>query len=249
MEVLELDAGEGVLAFSTMRGVIQDEGGSNPYAGFNVCHYTGDDAGHVADCRRELACRVGVPVCNLIIPRQTHSSNVAVVGDIVPCVEDTDALVTCRDDVALVVNTADCLPIVFNDSRHGVIGVAHGGWRGLYDGIIPATVEAMTELGAAAADIRVAIGPCICGGCYEVSEEFAGRFAERFGADVCAVDAASGKPHVDLRRVAVGQIECCGVDRGRIFVADACSRCDERLFSARRMGVGSGRIATVIKKI
>lgn len=246
MDMIRLDAGCGALAFSTLRG---NRDGDDVYAAFNVCHYTGDDAEHVARCRGELAAVAGVDADRLVIPRQTHSVNVAVVGDVMPDVENVDALVTRRSDVALVVNTADCLPIVFNDGADGVVGVAHGGWRGLYGGIIEATLEAMKGCGAETTRVRAAIGPCICGGCYEVDDEFAEMFAAVFGEEVRIVPREGGKPHVDLREVALRQFERCGIGRERVFVSELCSRCDERLFSARRLGVRSGRIATVVKRV
>lgn len=247
MEVLELDVGCGAVAFSSMRGNNCAIGRGDPYGGFNVCHYTGADLGHVMMCRRELADYVGVDIDRLVIPRQTHSVNVAVIEDAIPSLGEIDALVTCRNDVALVVNTADCLPVVFNDNAHGVIGIAHCGWRGLYGGIIASTIEAMNGIGASVADIRAAIGPCICGACYEVDEAFAQRFVARFGEAVCSMNGR--RPHIDLRAVALMELEVAGIGLDKIFVADICSKCDVRLFSARRMGVASGRIATVVKRL
>lgn len=249
MEILTLDVGAGATAFSTLRGGETYGGAEGAYGGFNVCHYTGDAPAHVADCRRELAAYMGTDVNRLVIPRQTHSVNVAVIGDRLPCLEDVDALVTTCDDFALVVNTADCLPVVFNDSRRGVIAIAHAGWRGLYDGILAATVMEMARLGAVPRDIRVAIGPCICGACYEVDEAFAKRFEARFGSGVRMPVASGHKPHVDLRAAAITELQRCGIDLTGISDSGVCSRCDGRLFSARRQGVRSGRIATVVKRV
>lgn len=244
MEITELNVGDEAVAFSTFRG----EGCTdNSYAGFNVCHYTGDEMAHVETCRAQLADFISVTVGNLLIPRQTHSINVAEIDDDVPSLEDVDAMVTSRDDVALVVNTADCLPIVFNDSSNGIIGIAHGGWRGVYGGIIGRCVDAMVKIGAERREIRAAIGPSICADCYEVDEEFAERFVGRFGSDV-KIEKPGAKPHVDLRVAAVKALLYAGIDRSRIEVCELCSRCDTRLFSARRMGILSGRIATIIKK-
>lgn len=250
-ETVNLYVGAGAQAFSTLRSFGGEASQGDAYAGFNVCHYTGDDPEHVAWCRRVLAQFMGV--ATLIIPRQTHSVNVAVIGDEViigdemPDLEGVDALVTRRDDVALVINTADCLPVVFNDPEAGVTGIAHAGWRGLYDGVIERTVETMQRLGASRSAMRAAIGPCICGACYEVDWDFARRFAERFGEGV--VDGSGVKPHVDLRAAALIALGREGIGDDRVEVATECSRCDNRLFSARRMGVSSGRIATVVRKI
>lgn len=247
MEILKLDAGRGVLAFSTLRGCKGSGGEFDPYAGFSVCHYTGDEAGDVAACRRELAEFVGVDVDKLLIPRQTHSVNVAFIGDEIPDPEGVDALVTCRDDVALVVNTADCLPVVLSDGCHGMAGVAHCGWRGLYDGIIAETIRVMETHGAVAGEIRAAIGPGICVDCYEVDAEFAGKFDARYGESGCVVRKYGEKPHVDLQAVAKHQLKSCGIAEKNIFLSPECSKCGTDLFSARKLGVKSGRIATVVK--
>lgn len=247
MEILKLDAGRGVLAFSTLRGCKGSGMEFDPYAGFSVCHYTGGEAGAVAECRRELAEYVGVDVDKLVIPRQTHSVNVAFVGDEIPDPEGVDALVTCRDDVALVVNTADCLPVVLSDGRNGVAGVAHCGWRGLYDGIIAETIRVMESHGAVAGDIHAAIGPGICADCYEVDDDFAGKFDARYGESGCVVRKYGEKPHVNLQAVAKYQLKSCGIADENIFLSPECSKCGTDLFSARKLGVKSGRIATVVK--
>lgn len=255
--LLTLDVGSGAKAFSVMRGVCAETDVQYPYAGFNVCHYTGDSAEHVVDCRRDLAAFLGVDIDKLLIPRQTHSTNVAVIGDEIPVLEDIDALVTRRRDVALVINTADCLPIVFNDSANAVIGIAHGGWRGLYDGIVENTLEAMLGLGASLETIHVAIGPCICVDCYEVSTDFAERFSARFPAAVryptagnafsCDKNADEEKPHVDLREVARQLLVSSGISDSNIQISGECTRCNPCFCSARRLTVNSCRTPTIIK--
>lgn len=253
---LTLDVGAGAKAFSVMRGDIGEVDVESPYAGFNVCHYTGDDPGHIALCRSELAAYLGIDIDKLLIPRQTHSINVAVVGDCIPSLEDTDAIVTCRRDVALVINTADCLPIVFNDNENGVIGIAHGGWRGLYNGIVENTLEAMLGLGASREAIHVAIGPCICADCYEVSTDFAERFSARFPTAVRYPSAgtfssdkitAEVKPHVDLREVARRLLLSFGIPKSNIQISGECTRCNPCFCSARRLSVNSSRTPTIIK--
>src|SRR6185437_11325052 len=79
---------------------------------------------------------------------------------------------------------ADCAPVLFADPSAGVIGAAHGGWRGTLAGVMEATVAGMVALGARPERIAAGIGPCIGRHSYEVGPEFAGRFA--------AVDPASG---------------------------------------------------------
>lgn len=89
-----------------------------------------------------------------------------------------DGMVTTIPGIALGVLAADCAPILFADAEAGVIGAAHGGWRGALDGVAEATVAAMVAAGAQADRIRAAIGPCIGQASYEVGPEFPPRFAE-----------------------------------------------------------------------
>lgn len=229
------------IAFSTERGVAGTAAG--PYAGFNCCHYVGDDQVHVAECRRQLAGMLGIGVDRLVIPRQTHSLNVAVI-DSLPAgeLDDVDALVTRLEGVALCINTADCVPVVLCDPEARVIGVAHSGWRGTVGGIAAATLEAMETLGAEASRVKAWIGPSICVDCFEVGEEVAARFAPRF----VARRHEWPRPHVDLQSAVAATLEEAGVSRQSITHAVECSRCNPtRLFSARKEGIASGRTLTV----
>ena len=70
---------EGVRAFSTTR-----EGGVGAYAGFNVTHYCGDDERAVSLARSTLCGELGIAVERLILPHQTHSSDVLCIGEHCP---------------------------------------------------------------------------------------------------------------------------------------------------------------------
>lgn len=236
--------GRGIRAFSVQRGC---DDCRDPYDGFNVCHYTGDDPRHVAACRRNLSRVVGgIP---LIIPRQTHSLNVLTVDTTTPDNPvDVDALVTALPEIALVVNTADCVPLLMADDRAGIIAATHSGWKGTVGRIAELTVERMAALGADRSNIRAAIGPSICTDCFEVGEEVAAKFT---AAGMTAVVARGDyeKPHVDLvAAVALTLIES-GVKRENILLSGECSRCEpSRWFSARYLSVDSGRTASVITR-
>lgn len=240
MKRTELIGRDGVVAFSTLR-TATDPGA--PYDGFSICHYTGDDPAHVSACREQLAAELGVAPQRLVVPRQTHSLRIAVVGPTTTeaDLEGVDALVTDLPGVALCISTADCAPVVIADPAAGVIAACHSGWRGTVGGIAVLTVGRMTELGADPRRMVAAIGPTICTGCFEVGEEVASQFDERF------VDRSHTKPHVDLSACIASQLEATGIPRETIATACACSRCNPAdYFSARRLGVASGRTATVI---
>jgi purine-nucleoside/S-methyl-5'-thioadenosine phosphorylase / adenosine deaminase len=151
----------------------------------------------------------------------------AVGTDFEPC----DGLWTDRRGQAMLLVTADCLPVVLAGA--GRLAVLHVGWRGLLAGVVEAGAAAVGRNGFRAA-VGPGIGPC----CYEVGEDVAEPFRERFGADV----ATGGT--LDLRLAAeraLHEAGCAAVDR-----VDACTACDaERFFSHRRDRGHTGRQGVV----
>lgn len=246
---------EGVAAFSTTRGEVD---GRNPYSGVNLCDYVGDDALRVLDARIMLAMQLGVDLDAVVMPRQTHSCNVAVIdthfmdNDIdqqEQALEGVDALVTTLPGVVIGVNTADCVPIVLADEATGVIAVAHAGWRGTVGRIARTVVEEMCRQGARADRIQASMGPSICQDCFEVGDEVVEAFKKaRFDLDaIVTSDASTGKAHIDLRAANREVLVAAGVPAGNVVLSQHCSRCEHgRFFSARRLGIDSGRTFTGI---
>lgn len=244
IETVCLDAGDGVAAFSTLRGCTRAD---DPYDGLNCCHYTGDEPAHVAASREALAGHLGISPGRMIIPRQTHSVNVAVIADpdAMPSLEDVDALVTPLPGVALVIHTADCTPLLLNDPQAGVIAAIHAGWRGAVGGIALNALRAMAALGADPRRIIAAMGPAICPDCFETSPEIASRFPAQFVSH----PAPGGRPHADIAALIRAQLIHAGVRAEAIAMPPQCTRCrHDRFFSARRLGVASGRMSSVIMR-
>lgn len=230
-------------AYYTTRGVEP----VSPYAGFNVCHYTGDTPEHYATCRKRLADAFGLPVSHLVIPRQTHSVNIAVIDEsqsLSTPLENVDGIVTNRKDIIIGVNTADCVPLIMVDPRHSVIAAVHAGWRGAVGGVIQTALETMIKLGASPGDIRCAMGPSICQECFEVGEEVASQFP-----DGCVDRLSYAKPHVSLQHYTHDTLISCGIRREHITPFDntLCTRCHpDNFFSARAAGINSGRVFTFV---
>jgi len=145
-----------------------------------------------------------------------------------------DALFTRRPGLALAVQTADCVPVVLWGS--GLVAVVHAGWRGLRDGILAGTVEALDMAGA-----RALIGPAIGVCCYEVGDDVATAVA-RTVDDPAVVDRRAERPHLDLPRVAEDQLVAAGIADVAAF--RRCTRCSPDLWSYRRDGPGGGRNLT-----
>lgn len=139
-----------------------------------------DTREQVSENRARVAAALGIAAERLITVHQIHSPIIVPVTApwAPPEAPRADAMVTATPGIGLGVLAADCAPVLFADREAGVIGAAHSGWRGAFDGILEATVDAMVALGARPEHIRAAIGPCITGASYEVGPEFRERFIE-----------------------------------------------------------------------
>jgi polyphenol oxidase len=171
--VLDPDAGVRHAFFTRCGGVSEGLFGS-----LNCGFGSGDSPERVARNREIAMDRLGLPADRLVTCRQIHS--VAVVTVDRPWRREkaprADGLVTAIPGIGLGVLAADCAPVLMHDPVAGVIGAAHGGWRGSLCGIIEATISQMVALGAECSRISAAIGPCIGPDSYEVGPEFRETF-------------------------------------------------------------------------
>jgi YfiH family protein len=78
-----------------------------------------------------------------------------------------DAAVTSVSGAVLAVQTADCVPVVL--IADGAFAVAHAGWRGVVEGVLPAAAAALR--GIAEGDLRAFVGPHIRPSHYAFGEE------------------------------------------------------------------------------
>ena len=153
-------------------------------------------------------------------PVQTHSCNVAVIGEdgIVPNLDDTDALICMAKDIKIGVRTADCVPVVVYAPDIQAVAAIHAGWRGSIGGIVGKTMARLKELGADLSKAEAAFGPGICGDCYEVSVDLAERFKDEGYADCMVADR-----HIDLQAVNTKQLLSAGIPQDKIHPAQFCT--------------------------
>jgi len=196
---------------------------------------------------RRLARAAGQPDIPIVRATQVHGAGAAVVREAPSpggCVDagEKDVLATALTGVALVVQTADCVPILLRSPE--AVAAAHAGWRGSAANAAGAAVAALGDLGARAGEIEAWIGPTIGPCCYEVGGEVAAQFAGAFARRDCA-----GKFRLDLKAVNVAQLEAAGVPGGRISVHPGCTKCGgDRYASFRRDGAAAGRMIAMIAR-
>jgi purine-nucleoside/S-methyl-5'-thioadenosine phosphorylase / adenosine deaminase len=208
------------VVFSTRRGGVSE----GPFESLNLGRRTGDDVSHVDENRRRLCATIGADEERLTIGFQTHSTvvNRAESGSRgVP----GDSLWTDEPAIPILALGADCVLMAMarTDGDQPALAVVHAGWRGLIDGLVDATAQ---QIGSRfTAVVGPAIGPC----CYEVGEEVASRFRDRYGRSI----VRNGK--LDLWTTAEKAARAAGA--AEVERIDLCTQCRPDLFfSERRTG-------------
>lgn len=246
LAVLEVDLGEGVRAGFTTR------------AGGNLGFAEADEAEDARINRRFVERWAGGPIA---FSTQVHGADIALVSPLGDAVGDLvvhrcsgpsltsvgryDGLVAIHG-AGIGVLVADCVPVLLADPGAGVVGAVHAGRRGLAGGVVQAGLATMVAHGARPERIRAAIGPAICGKCYEVPPELR--------TEVAAVMPSTwgttswGTPALDLPAGVAAVLAAAGVRH--IQRLAICTRTDERFYSYRRaqqVGATTGRFAGLIR--
>jgi polyphenol oxidase len=232
--VIGLELNGARVAFSTRQGGVS----KGPYDSLNLGILTEDDQDRVSENRRRLAAALQLDAGRVAMGWQVHGTELqewaappdrggyAHARAELPKV---DGHTTTARKLALLVLTADCLPVALASPER--IAMLHCGWRGLAAGIIERAIERFDTPPAAA------LGPCIEQCCYEVGEEVLEAFAD-------IRDAADGR-QLSLRTIARAKLEAAGVDQ--IESIDLCTSCREDLFFSHRRDNGvTGRQAGMI---
>jgi YfiH family protein len=197
---------------------------------------------------RRFAADLGLPDLPLVRARQVHGNHVAVVVERPAAAETADAgrcdaLVTQLAGVGLVVQTADCVPVLL--VGEGAVAAVHAGWRGASKGIIGAALEAFLPVAGDRGSVRAWLGPAIGPCCYEVGAEVASRFPEEFSRP-----SEGGKFFLDLPGCVRKQLADAGVAPENVSARAGCTKCGgERFASYRRDREKAGRMIALVARL
>lgn len=240
--------------FSTRHGGVSQ----GMWAELNLGASRGDDPDHVREnCRRFLAA-VGASDGRLVKSNQVHKDAVRVVtsadwkSDICEKVDyEADGLMTATPGVALMIFSADCIPVLLYDPVRRVVAAVHAGWRGTAEGIVTRAVERMEEVyGCRPEHILAAIGPGICPDCFETHEDVPNAMMAALATPVLQhiQIKENGKFAVDLKGINLMRLEQAGLDPANVAVSSDCTACDtEKYWSHRKQGNERGSMAAVIQ--
>lgn len=173
------------------------------------------------DEREKFLQVLGIDTSSLVQEKQVHGDRIHTVtlDDRGKTIQGVDGLVyKKRSDTApviLSVHTADCVPLLFFDPVERIIGSAHAGWKGTVLHIGKKVIDAMQTLGAQAKNIRVIIGPRICGNCYTAFQERADIVTKEF-PDESIVQQHNGMWYVDIGKANYADLLDLGIDSKHI---------------------------------
>ena len=252
-ELNEYSIAKGVRAFSsTRRGGVSN----GPFRAFNINAFCGDDPASVAENRKALAAELGISADHIVMPHQIHGTECLQIDETwlaytaaqrCQKAKGYDAVMTRLRGVCIGVSTADCIPLLLYDAEHDAIAAVHAGWRGTVKRIAEHTIRRMQQAyGTQPSGLQAVIGPGISLEAFEVGNEVYEAFRAE-GFDMEAIACRFSKWHIDLPTCNRLQLLAAGLQTDRIQMADCCtfSHTDE-YFSARKLGLKSGRIFTGI---
>ncbi|MFP4256835.1 MAG: peptidoglycan editing factor PgeF [Desulfobacterales bacterium] len=183
---------------------------------------------------------------DLIFLNQVHGARVSVINtpddarSAARSPAAADAVISGVPGAGLVIQTADCQPVMlFDPKRHAAANI-HSGWRGSIADVTGACVKAMHKnFGTDPADLFAGIGPSL-GPCCAEFVNYRDEIPEAFWG------YRDQKSRFNFWRITIDQLKASGVREENIETSGICTRCNPHLFFSYRAEGTSKRSAAVI---
>jgi hypothetical protein len=150
-----------------------------------------------------------------------------------------DGYITNEKNIATLVTTADCNPIIIYDPNKNVIANIHSGWKGTIKQIYLKAIKIMVEKFSCNLDDMIfCIGPSIRKCCFTTEDnEFKNNFTNiwKNEDEYIFFDKEAKKYHIDLPFVIKQDVLKIGLKEENIVVCNICTMChSEDFYSYRR---------------
>ena len=200
----------------------------------------------------------GIQPSQFVFCRQTHSDNIAIINSVKDdmgfyekknAVVETDGIITSSRGICLVIQTADCVPVILYDPVKHIAASIHSGWRGTARHILKkAIVRMQNDFMCEPSDIICCIGPSAGPCCYEVGEDVLTAFYKEFlNPEGLFIQFSKNKYRADLWKTNKSMAIESGIKEANIETAEICTICNSDMFySARVHKENAGRMATGI---
>lgn len=183
----------------------------------------------------------------LITVNQTHSDNVEIYTGQENFYDNCDGIITSDPETAVILNFADCVPVILFDKENNIASVVHAGWRGTAKEIVKKAALIMVEkLGSNPRNISAAIGPSIGIDNFSVDEKVFFELVKDNDNSVFRYDKKLDKYYVDLKLLNKKQLLSIGVEN--IDLSTYCTYSMSDIFFSYRKEEGiTARHSAVIK--
>lgn len=181
---------------------------------------------------------------------QTHTTLALDAGKHADKIQNADASFTNKINIACVVLTADCLPLLICNKQGTEVAIIHAGWRGLCNGIIENTLNSLISKPE---NLYIWLGPAISQANFEVGAEVRLQFMEH---DKNAAQCFIPSPRLghfmgDLYALAKLRLQKLGVPLMQVYGGDYCTFAQSELFFSYRRATqsenkGFGNLASLI---
>ena len=151
--------------------------------------------------------------------------------------EKYDAYVTNIPNIATLVTTADCNPIIIYDPIKNVVANVHSGWKGTIKKIYLKAIDVMKDkFNSNVEDLIFCIGPSIKKCCFtSKDEEFKNKFISIWkDENEYIYYEEDGTFHIDLSYVIKKDILKKGIKEENISICDICTMCNHNDFFSYR---------------
>lgn len=227
------------------------------FSSLNLSPYSGDSSINFQRNLQIVSEETGINTQNFIIPFQTHEDKVLVIDEEYLKLSDEikkkklmgiDAIITKQNNICIGVTTADCVPILLYDATKNVIAVVHAGWRGTCARLVEKTINQMQRtFSSIPADIYALLGPSISPEAYEVGNELVEPFSIACFDISKIFEEKNGKQFLNLWEANRQLLVKSRVPGSQIQISGICTYTQhEDFFSARRLGINSGRMLSAI---
>ncbi len=153
---------------------------------------------------------------------------------------EADGVWTSKNDIPIVIATADCVPILLAQKNGKLVAALHAGWRGTLGQIIQNFGSILTKNNENPKDWVAAIGPSIGPCCYEVSPELFLEFKNKFNGI-----GFQKQNYLDLQNINAHELKKIGVKE--VDILRFCTRCSGQFFSYRKGNQGKRQYSCIMK--
>ena len=204
-----------------------------PFESLNMAFYVGDDASSVLNNRQQLAQTTGFPLEHWVLPHIVHGDRMLKIEknhrglgafDDASRLQGIDGLYTSETAIMLGMFHADCIPLIFIDSKKKLIGIVHAGWRGSLLEITKQFVKLWIEKeGCLPPDIKVYLGPSLRKDHFEIQNDLVSLIHHQHPHYIDFISTHNQKHVLDVVGINMAQLSAMEIPLVNISIHPACT--------------------------